>query len=245
MASKKKRQLQARKSRAWLYLGSVSALFVILIAFVWVNSANKVSSFPYGDNEQKQAEEFFLQIIAQVNPAVPENSYFPAALKRRLEWALTEWSHGRLEMTVATSIELPDGRIAPPRFGWMFSDYHNGLPRIGTQGPGLYRVIHENGGYITPLTPKMKNSMAASFAHESVHLDNKAYFQNKNVTIEQWLEEELRTWAIVTQDIYKPLREMGQPLDSNEVKADDAYRTCNYLLPCEQFRKVLSEIIGH
>ena len=71
-----------------------------------------------------------------------------------------------------------------------------------------------------------KNTFALSLVHEAVHLERPPeFFFTK--TKQETIDEECRTWSKVDINAVRYLRQIGQPLDEDWIKADDILKRCN------------------
>lgn len=187
-----------------------------------------------------EVKALYADLHAQSDPALPENSYFPAKLKEKLIYLRTK----------AYVIENPGF----PK-GWESGHNANGsltfaesgfcsLPINGKQSPispcvTVYPTIlmmFMRSFYPMSLKPdrSMKNTFAVSMGHESIHLERGATFWT-TLTLKSAGDEEVRCWFRTLKDFVEPLRAAKEPISKDFTDLDDMLKPCGGKLPCKKF----------
>lgn len=208
--------------RAWLPL----AALVLICAFV---SADHRKVFIYDPTE---ARTLINALFKAIDPDLPSNAYFPAALRNRLAWVYTENKARRL------IIDAKDTRHPNNEGAILSASWHQGHPAIQVFAPTLVFIVRIKFGMSLAeamTNVALKDMLALSVMHETIHLELGEKVLAP-VTPEQFLNEEVRAWGIMVRDGVRPLRELGHDLEKDFSLADDALKACQYRLDCESFR---------
>lgn len=249
MKKRKKRNQNSRSDKRFSRFRWVVALVVVLgLVMLWQmrdreanRSAVTVPSQPivslvpawYGDAEHQLATRFADEISKHLHPAAPENVYMPPRLKAVIGWMMAEKQARRLNlectkwMTNSRGEQVPISTLMGPKYET------DGTMSVAIVGPKLYKPIAENGGRIPAITQELKNWFAVALAHEVIHLENKEFLQKQYHKREEVTQEELRAYMLTSKEVVRPLRDIGQPVGNDFIKADDAARNCGYTLPCQ------------
>jgi hypothetical protein len=164
-------------------------------------------------------------LLADVNPELRSNGYFPGYGKTKLRWLMREHQMGRVDVRffrdTATHSLPPDVVMASMRRG--------DKATIFLSRPRLASDLLATGGIVPPFNARQRNDFAISLIHEVLHLQNAAANPEDPVS---HAREELRVWQEVTMRMVRPLRLLHQPVHPLFLQVDDLLRGCHDRLPC-------------
>ena len=172
------------------------------------------------------------QLFSSVNPALPENKYFPQFAKERLLWIINQRKAGKLSIILLKNTDNTNLYFED----LMASGIVEEKSMIVIAGPRFLDFLLE-GQTSPPFTQRQRNDFAIGLVHETVHLEkdntaNPANFQDR-------LAEELRAWRKVDLNVVRQMRRLNQPMNPRLIEADDALRSCSDEAECESLREIL------
>lgn len=229
-----------RRGRAAVIAGL--AILVGLLALASVRSGRAVVPEPVAssdalsqpaalrtlsDDELQRAAD---GLLGAVSPRLPENGYFPAFARERLDWMEQQVRAGRL--TIAFLFDPETIRLPPTVL--MSASHLDGQPTIFIVKPRFEKFLEEGGRTSAPFTPEQKNDFAIGLVHEVSHLQNTSGPERDP---ERFYREEARAWREVTLEVVRPLRRTGQPVNHRLAQVDDVLRACGDVLPCPQLAR--------
>lgn len=174
------------------------------------------------DAELQQAAD---DLLATVDPALPENAYFTDFAKDTLRWMRREHAAGRLTVAFfldTASIGLPPGVL-------MAATRLDGQPTMFIAKPRFATFLREGGRTTAPFTERQKNDFAIALIHEIRHLQRWKGMPSSNAVR---VQEESYVWLEVSLSVVRPWLALNQPLNRRFVEVDDAFRSCGDMLPC-------------
>lgn len=212
---------------------TVSAISIFFAVTLWLatdRSAGRetpgwMASRPhYSGAELRRAVDRILEVI---HPARPENGYFPAFAKEKLEWVYAQQRAGALQIVLLR----PDNPILPPQAlmgSGIFDDHQSIL--IGE--PQLLELMADGSG-AGPFTAEQRNTFMLGLVHEAVHLQNDDLPAPEMLRRRQRLDEEARAWREVTMRVVRPLRAEGRGMHPIFIRVDEAFRRCGDAPKCQ------------
>ena len=191
------------------------------------------------------AKELASSLNRQIDPELPENTYFPPELKRILG------AVKKNAITVVTPEFPPEFNKTSPfslQSVTVASANYCDAPTLGYINTPCVKIyasmlqVFLRSEY--PLLAKPNRSFINSFAlfvgHEGIHLERGATFFDRKIVPQPEIDaEEKRAWFRTIKDFARPLRLAGEPMHSTFTKLDDLLKTCNYNLPCKKFDDTL------
>lgn len=154
-------------------------------------------------------------LLLLVNPNRPENKDWPPFMRERLRELFKRSADGKLVIFVRDDSEEPDDGLM--RVGRRLED---GAPAIAISYARARVMAYGEAARPSRL---VVNTFAVSLVHEGVHLETDL-FKKEDLTKEEVVGEELRTWMKVDQLVVTPLLAQGEPLhkglvDFNRIRA--------------------------
>ena len=165
------------------------------------------------------------ELLAAVDPAKPQNQYFPEFAREKLTWMLREHTIGRLDVAFfnnTPTVELPADVL-------MAAWRRDGTATIFIGKRRFEQFLLEGGATTSPFTQQQKNDFVLALVHEVVHLQNPDAHPRDP---EMRAQEESRAWRAVTVEVVRDLVAANQPLDQRFRDVDIVLRACNDQLPC-------------
>jgi hypothetical protein len=172
------------------------------------------------------------RLLAAVDPAVPDNAWFPAPAREALEWLYAEVRVGRLTIAVLERLDKTNlhGNVL------MASGIVENRPTLLIAEPRLRTFLADGDGLSRPFTRKQRNDFMLGLVHEAVHLRKPQLPAPANSSYEERVAEELRAWRTVSVEVVRPLRRIGEPVDSVFIRIDDALLACDDRSDCQVLR---------
>ena len=171
-------------------------------------------------------------LLAAVDPAKPQNQYFPEFAREKLAWMLREHTIGRLDVAFfnnTATVELPADVL-------MAAWRRDGTATIFISKRRFEQFLLAGGATTPPFTQQQKNDFALALVHEVVHLQNPDANPRDP---EMRVQEESRAWKAVTVEVVRDLVATNQPLDQRFRDVDAALRACNDQLPCPSLARLV------
>jgi len=197
---------------------------------------------------QSEAVRLVNDLLADVNPSNPKNSYMTPFMAEKISWVYTETQAGRLGFNpYAGLFTTSDGR--PKEATMMTSGYTSRnndaqppfMPFVNLSISRLFIILRVQQNVATGFNQQVKNTFALMLVHEAVHLEHTAEFYNQKRTTEEISQEEARAWFEVNIKAVRQLRASGQPLESDFIEIDNILLRCQDDPQCPQFLKYLND----
>jgi hypothetical protein len=174
------------------------------------------------------------QLLALVARSNGENTYYPTFAKEKIDWIGQQAKAAKLSILLLKDVsaaKMDNGTL-------MASAVVNGKGVIFIVQPRLMRLLREEGAVRAPFTQRQKNNFMLGLVHEAVHLT-----RQKTVDLSKpadRLREELRAWWEVSLKVVRPLRDLNQPMHSQFVQVDRAFRACGDRQECPFVGSIIS-----
>ena len=238
------RERPGRRSQGTWVVFLLVAFTLGTLAALWVRSRPNIDREPLAAATQQtplsrpgvirltddQIRRAVDAMLAEVNPDLPSNSYFPEFARQQLRWLNQENRVGRL------AIQLYPGTPPLPPDVVMVSMSKDGHATIFVSKTRFAEDLL-NGGRITPpFTLQERNDFLIALVHEVVHLQNPTADPIDPVAR---AGEEMRVWREVNTKVVRDLRQKNQPMNERFVEVDDALRRCRDMLPCPELEKLV------
>lgn len=193
------------------------------------------------------------ELLAAVNPALPENFYFPPWVRERILWIFHEDAQNTLlirfvepffntEKDVSTLIrsnfttleganQTKNGRVYKLKPG------KKHVPFIEIRSGRLMVLVRLQQKTKTGFSQMMKDTFALLLAHEAEHLQRgEEWFTARPHTRAEHLLEEVRAMALTVLKGTRPMRAVGLKLELDLNQADDILRSCQDNPKCPEFQ---------
>jgi hypothetical protein len=172
------------------------------------------------------------RLLAAVDPAVPDNAWFPAPAREALEWLYGDVRAGRLTIAVLERLDNTNlhGNVL------MASGMVEGRRTLLLSEPRLRTFLNDRDGASRPFTRKQRNDFMLGLVHEAVHLRSAQLPSPASSSYEERVAEELRAWRTVSLEVVRPLRGLGEPIDGVFIRLDDALLACGDRPDCQVLR---------
>lgn len=185
------------------------------------------------------ARQIVVAALDEVNPAKPDNAYFPPYLQEKLAWIFAMASNKLLAFNIVGQTEQGE------KLTYMSSLYKDGKPFIEISATILETYMRNSPGPYAGMDRRTKNSFAIALAHEAGHLEMGAEFlggvqQAPERRVQ--LQEEIRVWAKTSLGTVRQLRISGEPMLPELVLADEVLQSCGDDMNCAKFRNHIASI---
>lgn len=172
-------------------------------------------------------------LLKAINPANAENSYMPPFLRDKINWGYSEIAQKRIEVMLrpwfSQKFDGTQDQATMMDSGYYSVNNDHKAPFMGNLNifaPRLLTYVRVQQKVPVGFNQMSKNTFSIMFAHEMVHLERSPQYFVGPYRPEGRKKEEVRTWFKVSMEIVRPLRKVGQPLESDFLECDDILKGC-------------------
>ncbi|MBX4204861.1 MAG: hypothetical protein KW788_01570 [Candidatus Doudnabacteria bacterium] len=190
--------------------------------------------------DPKDAIALVNQLFGAIQPALPENSYMPDALKEKINWMYGQQAANKLSFKLVTD---DNGNLG---VALMHSFYQNHAPVVEINANQLMVMVRIQERVRVGFNRTAKDTFAIVLAHEAIHLEKPEAFYTQKIPDpiirkKTQIAEEFRAWRLTDQLIISELLKTNQPVPIGFRNLHEALKHCTKAPSCVAFEKFYSQ----